>query len=89
MRKSDRAGRIFIDWSQNDRHKTTVAVYSLRGRDRPTVSTPLDWDEVERAAGGAPPEELVFEAPAVLERVRERGDLFAPVLECAQPLPDL
>jgi bifunctional non-homologous end joining protein LigD len=89
MRKSDRAGKVFIDWSQNDRHKTTVAVYSLRGRDRPTASTPLGWDEVERVADGAPAEDLVFEAPAVLERVAGRGDLFASVLELTQPLPEL
>jgi bifunctional non-homologous end joining protein LigD len=89
MRKRDRAGKVFIDWSQNDRHKTTVAVYSLRARDRPAVSTPLDWDEVERVAGGAPAQELVFDAPQLLERVAQRGDLFAPVVALRQPLPAL
>ena len=71
---------MLIDWSQNDEHKTTVSVYSLRARERPTVSTPLDWDEVE--AGD--PDALVFEAADVLERVEERGDLFAPVAELKQ-----
>ena len=89
MKKSERAGRVFIDWSQNDRHKTTVGVYSLRARQRPTVSTPLRWEEVERVAGGADPEELVFESHEVLERTEEHGDLFAPVLELKQRLPDL
>ena len=76
---------MLIDWSQNDEHKTTVAVYSLRARERPTVSTPLGWDELE--AGDA--DALVFEAADVLERVDERGDLFAPVAELEQRLPDL
>ena len=70
---------MLIDWSQNDEHKTTVGVYSLRARERPTVSTPLDWDEVERRADA-----LVFEASDVLERVEEHGDLFAPVAELEQ-----
>lgn len=84
MRKDLRAGKVLIDWSQNDRHKTTVAAYSLRARERPTVSTPVGWDEVadERA-------ELVFEAGDVLDRVADRGDLFAPVLELEQRLPEL
>jgi bifunctional non-homologous end joining protein LigD len=76
---------VLIDWSQNDEHKTTVAVYSLRARERPTVSTPLTWDEVE--AGD--PDALVFEAADVLERVEEHGDLFAPVVELEQGLPEL
>jgi len=85
QKKERRKGKVLIDWSQNDEHKTTVSVYSLRARDRPTVSTPLDWDEVE----AADPAELVFEAADVLERARERGDLFAPVAELKQRLPDL
>lgn len=84
MRKSERPGRIFIDWSQNSRHKTTIAPYSLRARPRPTVSTPVTWDEVEVAAGG---EDLVFEASDVLARVSEMGDLFAAALELEQSLP--
>ena len=85
QKKERRKGKVLIDWSQNDEHKTTVSVYSLRARERPTVSTPLDWDEVEPAN----PDELVFEAADVLERVEERGDLFAPVAELKQGLPDL
>ena len=89
MKKSERTGKVFIDWSQNDRHKTTVGVYSLRARERPTVSTPLRWEEVERVAGGSDPRELVFESDDVLERAGELGDLFATVLDLKQRLPDL
>jgi bifunctional non-homologous end joining protein LigD len=85
QKKELRKGKVLIDWSQNDEHKTTVSVYSLRARERPTVSTPLDWDEVE--AGD--PDALVFEAGELLERVEERGDLFAPVAELEQRLPEL
>jgi bifunctional non-homologous end joining protein LigD len=85
QKKELRKGKVLIDWSQNDEHKTTVSVYSLRARERPTVSTPLDWGEVE--AGD--PDALVFEAGDVLERVQERGDLFAPVAELEQRLPEL
>jgi bifunctional non-homologous end joining protein LigD len=87
MAKKLRKGKVFVDWSQNDQHKTTVAVYSLRARERPTVSTPLTWDEVERASQQEDPDALRFEASDVLERVEERGDLFAPVLELRQELP--
>jgi bifunctional non-homologous end joining protein LigD len=89
MKKAERGGKVFIDWSQNDRHKTTVAPYSLRARERPTVSTPLDWDEVEAVADGDDPDTLVFEAGDLLERVEDRGDLFAPVVEKRQKLPEL
>lgn len=82
MKKSLRAGKVFIDWSQNSRHKTTVAVYSLRARPQPTVSTPVTWDEIEDD-----PLELVFQTGDVVERVEEHGDLFAPVLELKQMLP--
>jgi bifunctional non-homologous end joining protein LigD len=85
QKKELRKGKVLIDWSQNDEHKTTVSVYSLRARELPTVSTPLDWDEVE----AADPPALVFEAGDLLERVEERGDLFAPVHELKQRLPDL
>ena len=87
MMKAKRTGKVLIDWSQNDRKKTTVCVYSLRATPRPTASTPLEWDEVSEALRSGDPEELVFEAGAVLERVRERGDLFAPVLSLVQGLP--
>ena len=89
MKKSERAGKVFIDWSQNDRHKTTVGVYSLRARERATVSTPLRWEEVERVAAGGDAGELVFEPHDVLERAEELGDLFAPVLQLKQRLPSL
>jgi len=84
MKKSLREGKVLIDWSQNDRHKTTVAVYSLRAKDRPTVSTPLSWDEIEDEDC-----RLIFETDDVLARVEEHGDLFAPVLESEQVLPVL
>jgi bifunctional non-homologous end joining protein LigD len=84
MKKAARPGKIFIDWSQNSRHKTTVAVYSLRARDRPAVSTPVTWDEVEAAAAGA---EMSFEATEVLARIEVHGDLFAEVLTVEQSLP--
>jgi len=83
QKKELRKGKVLIDWSQNDEHKTTVGVYSLRARERPTVSTPLAWEELED------PDSLVFEAGDVLERVEEHGDLFAPVVELRQELPDL
>ncbi len=84
MAKKVRSGKVFIDWSQNSRHKTTVAVYSLRARPDPTVSTPVTWDEVSDTADGG---ELSFTAPEVLDRVAEFGDLFAPVAELEQELP--
>jgi len=80
---------VFVDWSQNDEHKTTVAVYSLRAREHPTASTPVTWDEVERALKKKHAALLVFEAPQVVERFEKRGDLFAPVLELKQKLPEL
>jgi bifunctional non-homologous end joining protein LigD len=85
MKKSLRRGKVLVDWSQNDEHKTTVCVYSLRAQERPTVSTPLRWDEVEGIAESGEP--LAFTAPEVLDRVAEHGDLFAPVLELEQALP--
>jgi bifunctional non-homologous end joining protein LigD len=80
MAKRERRGKVLVDWSQNEWHKSTVAVYSLRARERPTVSTPVTWDEV--AAG-----ELEFDYADVIERVATRGDLFAPVLSSVQTLP--
>lgn len=89
MSKAKRPGKVLIDWSQNDRHKTTVCVYSLRAKERPTVSTPLEWDEVEAALEAGDAEALVFDHAAVLERVAAKGDLFAPLLSEEQQLPDL
>jgi bifunctional non-homologous end joining protein LigD len=88
MAKDLRKGKVFIDWSQNDEVKTTVGVYSLRGRERPTVSAPVTWEEVEGAIEEEDASELVFEADAVLERVEEHGDLFAAVETLKQRLPD-
>jgi len=87
MRKSLRPGKVLIDWSQNDEHKTTVSVYSLRAREHPTVSTPLTWDEVEDVLRSRDPDDLAFTADEVLARVAEHGDRFAPVLELRQELP--
>jgi bifunctional non-homologous end joining protein LigD len=89
MKKVEREGKVFVDWSQNHRSKTTIAVYSLRARERPTASTPLRWDEVEAAADSGDGSNLVFEADAVLKRIEQHGDLFAPVLELQQELPEL
>ena len=85
MAKAERPGKIFVDWSQNAFHKTTIAPYSLRARPEPTVSTPVTWDEVTAAADGDV--ELTFTADAVLERVEAYGDLFAEVLTVEQRLP--
>jgi bifunctional non-homologous end joining protein LigD len=87
MKTSLRRGKVFVDWSQNDEHKTTVCVYSLRARPQPTVSTPLEWDEVEAVLDSREPDDLAFTSADVLERVAERGDLFAPVAELEQSLP--
>jgi bifunctional non-homologous end joining protein LigD len=83
QKKELRRGKVLIDWSQNDEHKTTVCVYSLRARERPTVSAPLGWEELED------PATLVFEAADVLRRVEEHGDLFAQVVQLRQELPSL
>jgi bifunctional non-homologous end joining protein LigD len=99
MTRARRAGKVLIDWSQNDANKTTVCAYSLRATERPTVSTPLAWDEVEAARDvGAPARRrktggtgrqatLAFETSDVLARVADQGDLFAPVLSLVQELP--
>ncbi len=89
MTKSARRGKILVDWSQNDAHKTTVTVYSVRARERPTVSTPVSWEEVAEAREAGDPGRLVFETDAVLERVERDGDLFAPLVSLAQRLPSL
>jgi bifunctional non-homologous end joining protein LigD len=88
-KKTLRKGKVLIDWYQNNERKTTIAVYSLRARERPTVSTPVTWDEVERAVKKEDADSLVFEAGDVLKRVGKHGDLFAPVLELKQKLPEL
>ncbi len=89
MKKSLRVGKVLVDWSQNDEHKTTVAVYSLRAREHPTVSTPVTWEEVQRCWKKKDAELLRFEAGHVLTRVGKLGDLFAPTLSGKQKLPPL
>jgi len=89
MKKAVRTNKVFVDWSQNDEHKTTVNVYSLRAREQPTVSTPLSWDEVEALANSGDPQSAVFESDDVLDRVDEHGDLFEPVAKLKQKLPKL
>jgi bifunctional non-homologous end joining protein LigD len=89
MKKSLRTGKVFVDWSQNDEHKTTVAVYSLRARERPTVSTPVTWEEVEQCLKKKDANWLVFEAGQTVARVEKMGDLFAPLLKVKQRLPEL
>ncbi|HZQ70723.1 MAG TPA: non-homologous end-joining DNA ligase [Terriglobales bacterium] len=89
MKKSLRTNKVLVDWSQNDEHKTTVGVYSLRAKERPTVSTPVKWDEVEICLKKRDPNLLVFEASQVLDRVEKMGDLFEPVLTLKQKLPKL
>jgi bifunctional non-homologous end joining protein LigD len=89
MSKELRPGKVLIDWSQNDEHKTTVCVYSLRARERPTISTPLDWEEVEKAVRSRRKPELSVEPGALLQRVQSHGDLFEPLLTLTQELPDL
>jgi bifunctional non-homologous end joining protein LigD len=84
MAKAQRTGKVFIDWSQNNPAKTTVAPYSLRGRDRAAVSTPLTWDEVRACRHAA---RLVFTADDVLDRVADHGDLFAGLATTRAALP--
>jgi bifunctional non-homologous end joining protein LigD len=89
MKKQVRTGKVFVDWSQNDEHKTTIGVYSLRAREHPTVSTPVTWEEVERAHKKKDAGLLVFEAKEAVARFEKMGDLFEPVLTLKQTLPDL
>ena len=87
MEKSRRKKKVLIDWSQNTASKTTVAVYSVRALDRPSVSTPVTWDELEKAHSAGDASLLRFDPDAVLKRVEQQGDLHAPVLELRQELP--
>jgi bifunctional non-homologous end joining protein LigD len=89
MRKDLRAGMVFIVWSLNVEHKTTVSVYSLRARKRPWVSAPLTWKEVETALRTKKLEAIHFEADDVIARVKRAGDLFEPVLTMKQKLPSV
>lgn len=87
MGKNLRTGKVLVDWSQNDRHKTTVCAYSLRAKERPMVSTPVTWDEVKTALKKKDAARLNFISKVVLERVEKQGDLFEPVLKLKQKLP--
>jgi bifunctional non-homologous end joining protein LigD len=89
MTKALRPGKVLVDWSQNDASKTTVSVYSLRAKERPTVSTPVTWEEVRECHDSGDPDRLAFEAREVLRRVEDLGDLFAPVQSLRQELPRL
>jgi bifunctional non-homologous end joining protein LigD len=89
MAKERRGGRVFIDWSQNDRHKTTVCAYSLRAQPFPSVSAPITWDEVDDALGADDADALTFDATEVLARVERHGDLYADSLAADQELPRL
>ena len=89
MAKAQRKGKVFVDWSQNDRHKTTICAYSLRIADRPTASTPMSWDELEAALEAEDRGALTFEAPAVLERVAGGLDHYEPSLTVHQEMPAL
>jgi bifunctional non-homologous end joining protein LigD len=89
MKKELRKGKVLVDWSQNDEHKTTIAVYSLRAREHPTVSTPVKWEEVEQLLKKNDPGLLVFEAGQALKRMEKMGDLFEPTLKLKQKLPKL
>src|SRR5947207_3788527 len=87
MSKAVRKGKVFVDWSQNDEHKTTICVYSLRARDEPTVSTPVSWDEVEKCLKKKNTGLLKFRSDEALVRVEKLGDLFEPVEKLKQKLP--
>jgi bifunctional non-homologous end joining protein LigD len=89
MQKALRKGKVLVDWSQNDAHKTTVNVYSLRAVERSLVSTPVTWEEVRKAIREKRASSLQFEPRDVLRRVKSKGDLFAPVLTVRQKLPSL
>ncbi len=89
MQKSLRKGKVLIDWSQNDDHKTTVNVYSLRAKAEPTVSTPVTWKEVAACVKQKAPDRLRFLSDEVLTRVKKHGDIFAPVLQLNQRLPPI
>jgi bifunctional non-homologous end joining protein LigD len=89
MTKRLRPGKVLVDWSQNDEHKTTATVYSLRARERPTASTPVSWDEVEACHKRRDERLLTFEADELLARADAQGDLFAGALAVKQSLPAL
>jgi bifunctional non-homologous end joining protein LigD len=87
MSKTMRKGKVFVDWSQNDEHKTTICVYSLRAKEEPTVSTPVAWNEVENSLKRKNAKLLKFRSDQALDRVEKLGDLFEPVETLKQKLP--
>jgi bifunctional non-homologous end joining protein LigD len=87
MSKAVRKGKVFVDWSQNDEHKTTICVYSLRAKEEPTVSTPVTWSEVENCLKKQRADILKFRSDQTLARVEKQGDLFEPVEALKQKLP--
>src|ERR1700730_16736306 len=87
MSKAVRKGKVFVDWSQNDEHKTTICVYSLRAKEEPSVSTPVTWDEVANCLKRKKADLLKFRSDQTLARVKKMGDLFAPVEKLKQKLP--
>jgi bifunctional non-homologous end joining protein LigD len=87
MSKAVRKGKVFVDWSQNDEHKTTICVYSLRAKEEPTISTPVTWNEVENCLKNKNADLLKFRSDQTLARVEKRGDLFGPVENLKQKLP--
>jgi len=87
MSKAVRKGKVFVDWSQNDEHKTTICVYSLRAREEPTVSTPVSWNEVKNCLKKKNAGLLKFRSDQVLSRVEKLGDLFEAVEKLKQKLP--
>jgi bifunctional non-homologous end joining protein LigD len=87
MSKALRKGKIFVDWSQNDEHKTTICVYSLRAKEQPTVSTPVKWEEVEETLKKKKASLLTFRCEQTVARVEKMGDLFQPVETLKQKLP--
>jgi len=88
MSRAERPGKVFVDWSQNSPHKTTVCAYSLRARGQPTVSLPVHWEEIERVARTANPARLMFSPKQALSRLKRDGDLLAPVQTLRQKLPE-
>jgi bifunctional non-homologous end joining protein LigD len=89
MARALRPGKVLIDWSQNTEHKSMVCAYSVRAKERPTISTPVTWDEVQDAVAAREPSLLVFEMRDVVQRVAERGDVFARVLTLQQRLDQI
>jgi len=87
MKRDLRGGKVFIDWSQNDEHKTTVCAYSLRGTQQPSVSTPISWEELSKAVKAQNADAFLFSPADVVKRIKRKGDLLEPLLRLKQKLP--